>query len=104
VHRHAGLCSIIVATAVVTACGRTSAGGRPMAVVSDSSQTAGLAIREFRRLSHDSGAVVVISFLRAGDSVVIHLAPGGVPGEVTWRPGGRFVVRRGTVVAASLIQ
>ena len=103
-HRHASLCSIIVASAVVAACHRPNAGGRSIAVVADSSQAAALAIREFRRLSHDSGAVVVISFLRAGDSVVIHLAPGGAPGEMTWRPGGRFVVRRGTVVAASLIQ
>ena len=93
-----------MATAVVAACHHTTAGGRSMAVVADSSQAAALAIREFRRLSHDSGAVIVVTFLRAGDSVVIHLAPGGAPGEMTWRPGGRFVVRSGTVVAASLIQ
>jgi len=37
-----------------------------MAVVADSSQAAALAIREFRRLSHDSGAVIVVTFLRAG--------------------------------------
>ena len=102
--RHVRLCCSLVAVAALSGCHRIGHDPRSVAGVSDSAQAAELAITEFRRLSHDSGAVVVISFLRHGDSVVIYLAPGGPPGEMTWRPGGSFVVHKGTVIAASLIK
>jgi hypothetical protein len=63
-----------------------------------------LAITELRRVSHDSGQIGVSRFFRAADSVVIDLAPVAGPGQVVLGGGGRFIVRRGSIVAVKLYQ
>ena len=107
IHRVGFIACIAFAT-VMARCKPNAQSRRSAIAVSESTQAAQLAIAAFRRLSHDRGEVVVARFLRAGDSIVIGLAPapkGSVPPPyISLRPGGHFVVREGRVVTGSLIE
>ena len=95
--------SIMVAGAL-TGCHPPGHDGRTTGVLSDSSQLVQLAITEFRRATNDSGPMLVSQFVRSGDSVIIDLAPDTPSGEMTFRGGGRFIVRGRAVVGAQLWQ
>ena len=71
---------------------------------SDSTQLVQLALTELRKVSRDTLPIGVSRFLRAGDSVIIDLAPVQPPGQMILGGGGRFVLRRGAIVAAQLYQ
>jgi len=101
---HSTLCGSVVAIAALGACrGREQTSARTF-VSPDSTQLVQLAVTELRKVSHDTLPIGVSRFLRSGDSVIIDLAPMQTPGQVILGGGGRFVLRRGAIVAAQLYQ
>jgi len=97
------LFSMMVAAALA-GCHRPGQDTRSIAVRPDSAQLVQLAIAEFRRAASDSGPMLVSQFVASGDSVIIVLAPDEPPGTMTFRGGGRFIMRGGVVVAAQVWQ
>src|SRR2546422_886021 len=71
---------------------------------SDSARLVHVAVTDFRRATSDSGPMLVAEFVRAGDSVIIVLQPDVPTGQMTFRGGGRLVLRRGAVVSRELWQ
>ena len=97
------LCHTVVATAALGACrGKDQAPARTP--TPDSTQLVQLAVTELRKVSRDTLPIGVSRFWRSGDSVIIDLAPVQAPGQVIFGGGGRFVLRRGAIVAAQLYQ
>ncbi len=98
------LCRSVVASAALGACrGKDQTPARAL-LTPDSAQLVQLAVTELRHVSHDTLPIGVSRFLRSGDSVIIDLAPVQRPGQVILGGGGRFILRRGAIVAAQLYQ